>query len=137
MASFTMVLAMVILFGLMGYGGIYLNSAAALLSSIMIGVGVDYTIHFMWRYREERRGGLSPEEAVVETLTTVGRGIVFNALSVAVGFTALLLSTFVPLKFFGFLVIVSVVACLLGALVLLPAIMLVFEPKFMEPVKTD
>jgi len=136
MASLTMVLAMIILFGLMGYGGIFLNTAAALLSSIMIGVGVDYTIHFMWRYREERRGGQNPEGAVVETLTTVGRGIVFNALSVAVGFTALLLSTFVPLRFFGFLVIVSVLACLLGALVLLPAIVLVFKPGFMESSKT-
>lgn len=132
MASLTMALAMTMLFGLMGFLGIELNLPTAMLSSIMIGVGVDYTIHYLWRYREERRAGKTPVEAVVTTLTTVGRGIVFNAMSVVVGFSALLLSAFVPVKFFGFLVVVSISSCLVGALVLLPAISLIFRPKFLE-----
>jgi len=125
-------MAMPVLFGLMGYLGIELNIVTAMLSSIMIGVGVDYTIHFLWRYRSERRDGLEPAEAVERTLTTAGRGIVFNALSVVVGFAVLLISNFLPVKFFGFLVVVSISACLVGALALLPALVLIVRPRFLE-----
>ena len=116
----------------MGFLGISLDIATTLLSSIMIGVGVDYTIHFLWRYRHERREGFAHKEAIVRTLTTSGRGIVFNALSVIIGFTALLYSTFLPVQFFGFLVVVTIGACLIGALVLLPALVLVLKPKFLD-----
>lgn len=121
------------LFGLMGYLGIELNIATAMLSSIMIGVGVDYTIHFLWRYREERQQGLSAHQAVEKTLTTTGRGIVFNAFSVIVGFVVLMVSSFLPVRFFGLLVVVSIFSCLGGALILIPSVCLVFKPKFLEP----
>ncbi|MFT4623263.1 MAG: hydrophobe/amphiphile efflux-3 (HAE3) family protein [Myxococcota bacterium] len=128
-----LLMAMPLLFGGMGYLGIELNIVTAMLSSIMVGVGVDYTIHFLWRYREERRAGHDPENAVFRTLTTSGRGIVFNALSVVVGFSVLLVSNFLPVQFFGFLVVVSIGGCLIGALVVLPALCLVFRPSFLEP----
>ncbi|MEN0063075.1 MAG: MMPL family transporter [Myxococcota bacterium] len=127
-----LVLAMPLLFGLMGHLGIELNVITAMLSSIMVGVGVDYTLHFLWRYRLLRREGLTPPDAVLETLTTVGRGIVFNALSVIVGFAVLFISNFQPVQFFGFLVVISIGACLVGALVLLPAMVLVFRPRFLD-----
>lgn len=125
--------ALAILFGLMGLAGVELNHITALLSSIMIGVGVDYTIHFLWRYRDERAAGREPAEAVYTTLTTTGRGIVFNALSVIVGFAVLLVSGFGPVKWFGFLVTVSIGASLIGALVVAPALVLKFRPRFLEP----
>ncbi|MBX2797046.1 MAG: MMPL family transporter [Myxococcales bacterium] len=128
-----LLMAIPVLFGLMGHLSIELNVVTAMLSSIMVGVGVDYTLHFLWRYRAERREGLEPVEAVVRTLTTAGRGIVFNALSVIVGFSVLLISNFLPVQFFGFLVVVSIGACLVGALVLLPSMVLVFRPEFLEP----
>ncbi len=128
-----LLLAMPLLFGGMGYLGIELNIITAMLSSIMVGVGVDYTIHFLWRYRDERGEGHEPREAVFRTLTTAGRGIVFNALSVVVGFAVLLISNFLPVQFFGFLVVVSIGGCLIGALVVLPALVLLFRPGFLEP----
>jgi hydrophobe/amphiphile efflux-3 (HAE3) family protein len=118
------------LFGLMGTFGIELNVVTAMLSSIMIGVGVDYTVHFLWRYRDERREGLDAEEATMRALTTVGRGIVFNALAVVLGFSVLGLSNFLPVQFFGFLVVVSIAACMLAAMVLMPALVVWFDPKF-------
>lgn len=135
-----LMLSMLILFGMMGYLGVELNLTTALLSSIMIGVGIDYTIHFVWRLKEERKVGHSFEQAAINTLITTGRGIVFNALSVIIGFSALLFSTFIPVKFFGFLVVVSIFACLVGALLLIPAICVLYKPKFLEPkqiVKTN
>ena len=132
-SSIPLVLALALLFGLMGYFGIKLDTATAMLSSIMIGVGVDYTIHFLWRYKEERANGLAYKDAVVKTLTTTGRGITFNAVSVIVGFSALFISVFLPVKFFGFLIVVSIFACLVGALIIVPAMVLIIKPKFLEP----
>jgi len=131
-AVLPLVLAMALLFGLMGHLGIELNVITAMLSSIMVGVGVDYTLHFLWRYRLERREGLAAPDAVLRTLTTTGRGIVFNALSVIVGFAVLFISNFQPVQAFGFLVVVSIGACLVGALVLLPAMVIVLQPRFLD-----
>lgn len=130
-AAVPLVTALISLFSLMGFLNIKLDMITTMLSSIMIGVGVDYTIHFLWRYREERKN-LNKKEAVIKTLTTSGRGITFNALSVIVGFSILFVSGFLPVKFFAFLVTVSIAACLIGALLILPALVLVFEPKFLE-----
>jgi len=130
-------ISVVVLFGLMGLIGIRLDVATALLSSVMIGVGVDYTIHFLWRYREERRQNRPATEAVITTITTTGRGIIFNAFSVIVGFSVLMISSFTPIRFFGVLVVVSILSCLVGALVILPAIILRFRFKFLEPVSDD
>ncbi len=134
-SAIPLALSVMVLFGLMGFFQIELNIATAMLSSIMIGVGVDYTIHFLWRYREERANGLAPPEAAKKTLVTTGRGIVFNALSVIVGFVALMSSSFMPVRFFGFLVIVSIFSCLVGALILIPSLCIVIRPKFLEPQK--
>jgi len=122
--------AILIVFGLMGYAGIELNVATAMLSSIMIGVGVDYTIHFLYRFRFEVQQGLDAKEAVIRTLTTSGKGIIYNALSVIIGFTVLLLSGFLPIYFFGFLIVFSISACLIGALTIMPALMVIIRPKF-------
>ena len=133
LGSIPLALAMIILFGWMGYLGIRLDIATALLSSIMIGVGVDYTIHFLWRYKSERGEGLEPAKAVMKTLTTTGRGISFNAFSVILGFCALPFSVFSPIRYFGFLVMVSIFTCLIGALVIIPSLVLIFKPDFLEP----
>lgn len=133
LSAIPLMLSMVIIFGLMGLLKIELNVATALLSSIMIGVGIDYIIHFLWRYKEERSNRLSYTEAARYTLLTTGRGILFNAFSVIIGFAVLLFSSFVPVRFFGFLVVVSIFACLIGALVVIPALVIVLKPKFLEP----
>ena len=123
-------ISLLILFGVMGLTGVRLDIATALLSSVMIGVGVDYTIHFLWRYREERQQNRLAREAVITTITTTGRGIIFNAFSVIVGFVVLIISSFTPIRFFGILVVVSILSCLIGALMVLPALFIQFRFKF-------
>jgi hypothetical protein len=115
----------------MGWTGIDLNIATALLSSISIGLGVDYTIHMFWRLKKELKSGVDYKSAIVKSLATSGRGIVINALSVIVGFSILFLSAFPLIKSFAFLIIVSIVLCLICALVLIPAICLLVKPKFL------
>ncbi|MCF7902423.1 MAG: MMPL family transporter, partial [Candidatus Marinimicrobia bacterium] len=130
-ASVPLSMAMVLVFGLMGYAKIELNAATAMLSSIMVGVGVDYTIHFLWHLRESIREGLDLEEAIQMTMLHSGKGIIYNALSVLVGFSVLLLSTFLPITFFGFLIVFSIGMCLFGALAILPALVVLTRPRFL------
>jgi hypothetical protein len=132
LSSLPLSVAILVLFGIMGLFGISLDIATALLSSIMIGVGVDYTIHFLWRFKVERNRGLDHKEAVHLTLCTTGRGIFFNAFSVMVGFSALSLSNFAPMRFFSGLVVISIFTCLISALLLVPSIVILTKPKFLE-----
>lgn len=128
----TLLLSVLFLFGLMGYLGIALDIVTALLSSIMIGVGIDYTIHFLWRYKIEFAKLSDNSRAIYNTLVTSGRGIIYNALSVMVGFSVLMLSGFAPLRFFGLLVTVSIFACLMSALLLIPALITLTKPAFLQ-----
>ena len=123
--------AILVIFGLMGYLKISLDMATVMLSSIMIGVGIDYTIHFLYRCRLETRSGKTLEEAVPTTIQTAGKGILYNGLSVVIGFSVLLVSGFLPIYFFGFLIVFSIVACLLGALTVMPAILIITKPGFL------
>ena len=130
--SIPLVASILILFGFMGITGIALDAATALLSSIMIGVGVDFTIQFMWCFNIELRKGLSHEEATVNTLATIGRSIIINALSVMAGFSALMFSGFTSIRFFGYLVLISIGSCLIGAIVIIPAFLIKFKPRFIS-----
>jgi predicted RND superfamily exporter protein len=110
-------------FGLMGWAGIELDIATSLLSSIAIGIGVDYTIHLFWRIKSEIENGKNITEAINICLTTTGRGIAINAISVILGFSVLFLSGILILKTFAFLIIFSLLLCLICALVLVPSIL--------------
>lgn len=131
-AAFPLMVSLALMFGLMGFTGVTLDIATALISSIVIGVGVDYTIHFLWRYRIEMQKHDDPQKAVEHTLFTAGRGIVYNAVSVMVGFVVLMLSSFLPIRFFGALIILSIGTCLIGSIILLPSICIIFKPAFLS-----
>ena len=131
-AGLPLAVALILMFGLMGFTGVTLDIATAMISSIVIGVGVDYTIHFLWRYKIEMKKHNDPEMAVEHTLFTAGRGIIYNAVSVMVGFVVLLFSSFMPIRFFGALIVLSIGTCLIGSLVLLPSMVILIRPKFLE-----
>ena len=130
--SLPLLFAVVCTFGLMGWTGIKLNIVTALLSSISIGLGVDYTIHIFWRLKTELKSGKSYQEAINISLKTTGRGITINAFSVIVGFSVLFLSAFPLIQSFAFLIIISLLLCLVSALILVPAICILTKPKFLE-----
>jgi hydrophobe/amphiphile efflux-3 (HAE3) family protein len=128
--SIPLVSSIIILFGFMGYSGIALDAATALLSSIMIGVGVDFTIQYIWCFNLQINDGLSYPEATSAAMRTIGRSIIINALSVMAGFGALIFSGFTSIRFFGYLVLISIGSCLVGALVIIPAYLMKYKPGF-------
>lgn len=124
--------SILILFGFMGVTGIALDAATSLLSSIMIGVGVDFTIQYIWCFNSHIRSGLTYEEATIAALRTIGRSIIINAVSVMAGFSALMFSGFTSIRFFGYMVLISIGSCLIGAIIIIPAFMVKFRPLFVE-----
>lgn len=127
--SIPVIVAIVLLFGIMGLANIRLDAATALLSSIMIGVGVDYTIHFIHAFLKLLNSGLSKKYALTQTMASAGKAIIFNAISVIIGFCVLIFSEFLPIKHFGILVVVSISTCLIASIILVPSILMLIDEK--------
>lgn len=130
--SIPLAVSILILFGFMGLTGIALDAATALLSSIMIGVGVDFTIQYIWCFSSCLRKGLNHSDATVAAIGTIGKSIIINALSVMAGFSALIFSGFMAIRFFGYLVLISIGSCLIGAILIIPAFLMKFRPTFIQ-----
>ena len=109
--------------GFAGWFGIPLDVSTALAAGIAIGVGVDYAVHFVFRYQLHRSEGQSHELAVTNTMKGVGRTIVFNALVVSAGFAILLLSQFPPHAKLGMFVVVYMILSCVVAMYVLPLIL--------------
>jgi len=131
MGSIPLVFAVFCTFGIMGWLGMKLDIVTALLSSISIGLGVDFTIHIFWRIKWELAQGKNYVESITNTLKTIGRGIIINAFSVMIGFSVLLISVFPIIRAFAVLINISLIFCLVSALVLIPALSLLIKPKFL------
>jgi predicted RND superfamily exporter protein len=114
-------LTLAVNFGVLGFFGIPLNSGTAMVSSIAIGIGVDYSIHYITWYRNELRKGRTVDDAVTQSILHKGRAILYNMFVIFGGFIVLAASSFVPLVQFGVLVSLCMVTTAIGALVVVPA----------------
>lgn len=119
-------------FSLMGAANIPLGVTTALLSGMGIGIGVDYAIHFVARYRRLAGEQTDRKARIRATLGTAGRAILFNAVVVIAGFLVLMISNFPPSHWLSALVSVNMVSSFLGAVTVLPACMIVFKPGFAD-----
>jgi len=119
LAIIPLCVAIILNFGLMGWFGIELSHVTALFTSIIIGVGVDFAVHFIAQYKNFLRKGIRPEEVSQMTIDDVGYPILLNVVAVSVGFSALLFSEFIPMTYMGGLVIISMVSCAIGTLTIL------------------
>jgi len=116
---------LIILFGFMGLTGIPLDVATVLVGSISIGIGVDYAIHMISHINNEYKATGEFTTSLEHAVSISGRAIFINVISVALGFLVLLFSNLVPLQNFGVLVALTMVVSGLGALTLMPAVMIV------------
>jgi predicted RND superfamily exporter protein len=114
-------------FTIMRCFGVNLDIATAMIASMALGIGIDYAIHFVTRYRiEVFLKDKTPEEAITETIHTTGRAIIFNALAVAAGFLVLIFSNFRPIINIGWLVAVTMIISSLVTIIVLPSLISLF-----------
>jgi predicted RND superfamily exporter protein/two-component sensor histidine kinase len=114
-------------FGIMGWLGIPLSASTSMIASIAIGLAVDDTIHYLYRYNLEFKKDLDKDRALRDTIKNVGRPIIFTTLTICIGFFVLMFSHFKPTATFGFLMVITMLTALIGDLLLLPALMLHVE----------
>jgi len=113
-------LAVALVLGLMGWLGIKLDMATALVASVALGLSVDDTFHCLLQYRRRRASG--PFEAsLFGSYSVTGPGVLLSSTAVAAGFLALRLSEFTPFSNFGAMVAVATAGSTVGNILLLPA----------------
>lgn len=124
-------------FGVMGWAGIPLDIATSTIAAITIGIGVDDTIHFLNTFRRfvKRKDGL--DLSLTHTLQDSGKAIIFTSLALIAGFSVMLLSTFKPLIEFGMLMMLTMSATTIGALLVLPSAIKFINMKAVKTKKEE
>ncbi len=123
-ATLPIIATIIILFGVMGFTGIPLNMATVLVASVALGIGIDYSIHVISHFNHSIKNGDDLNKALNDTILISGKAIVINVASVSAGFLVLLFSEMVQLQYFGLLIALSMIGSSLGAMTLLPVILI-------------
>ena len=121
-------LAAAIVLGIMGLAGLPLDMMTITIATISIGIAVDNSIHYIYRFKEE----LPKHASYVETMHTchrnIGRAVLYTSMTIIFGFSILVFSNFIPTIYFGLLTALAMFVALLAVLTLLPKLILVFKP---------
>ncbi len=123
----------ILIFGMMGLGGIAVDIGTMMTASVAMGVAVDDTIHFLTWFRQFLEEGKSRYQAVIETYRKVGPAMTQTTIVGGLGLFVFALSTFTPTQRFGTLMLVMLAAALIGDLILLPALLVSPLGKFFKP----
>lgn len=118
---------------MMGFTEINLDLITSIIASVAVGVGIDYTIHFLSTYKEERGRSDNIIAVTKETFKKSGHGIITNAMAVGLGFLVLCLSRFVILRYLGILVAIVMFTSSFLAMTIIPGILNLTDPKFIKP----
>ncbi|MGH8536355.1 MAG: efflux RND transporter permease subunit [Gammaproteobacteria bacterium] len=125
-------LTMVVLanFGVMGWVGIPVDMATMVTAAMAVGIGADYELYLLFRFREELAKTGSLLDATRNSLLTSGKAIVFVALSIGAGYAVLLTSGFAFYTRLAVMVVATMIVSASGAIIFLRAMTMIFEPKF-------
>jgi uncharacterized protein len=122
------VLAAAIILGLMGLLRIPLDMMTITIAAITIGIAVDNSIHYIYRFREE----FPQTNDYVKTMhychANIGKAVFYTAITIIIGFSILVLSNFIPTIYFGLLTALAMFIALFAALTLLPKLILIWKP---------
>ena len=117
-------------FGLMGLFGVPLDTDTLLIAPIILGIAVDDTIHFMTHYRVELSKTGSIASALESAIKEVGQAVMFTTMVIGLGFAVLSFSDYLGMAKVGFFGSMAIFVALLCDLFLIPAMIIIFKPKF-------
>lgn len=121
------VVSVLLVFAALAAAGTPLGTASSMFAAIALGIGVDYSIHLVASYREKVRRQIPPGEAIAATQTATGPAILISAAAIVCGFSVLAFSAVPPNRQLGILICLSLAVCAAVTLVLLPALLLMYE----------
>jgi predicted RND superfamily exporter protein len=114
--------------GGMGLVGIPLDMMTITIAAITVGIGVDDTIHYVHRFKQEFALDRNYLAAMYRSHASIGKAMYYTSIIIVFGFSILSLSNFTPSIYFGLLTGLAMIAALLGAMLLLPKLILVIKP---------
>jgi len=114
--------------GLMGLLGIPLDIMTITIAAIVIGIGVDDTIHYLHRFRVEFEVDRDYHAAVQRSHGSIGRAMYYTSIIIAVGFSILVLSNFMPTLYFGMLTGFAMLFAMVANLTILPLLLIWLKP---------
>ncbi len=123
--------AVILNFGLMGWLGMDFSHITAILSSVIIGVGVDFAIHYISQFKRISGSSGDYNKITNQTIDDVGYPILLNASS-NMAFGALLFSSFIPIQQIGGLMVLAMVATSIGTLTLMASIIELLKNKLIN-----
>ena len=112
------ILSLIMVFGCMGLVGIRLGISTSLLTAMIVGIGIDFAIHYLVGYYNSYKNGNI--EAIQHTSNTTGTAISYDALSNIIGFSVLSFSGFLPVQHFGWLLAFSMLLIFINTMVIYP-----------------
>ena len=121
-------LAAFLILGIIGLMEIPLDMMTITIAAITIGIAVDNSIHYIYRFREEFNKINNYEKTLDRCHSTVGIAILNTSLTIVFGFSILILSNFIPTIYFGFFTGVAMLLALFSVLTLLPKLILILKP---------
>ena len=121
-------LAAGVVLGSMGLMSIPLDIMTITVAAISVGMAVDNTIHYIHRFKAEFKETGQYNLSMVNSHRTIGRAMLYTSLTIIIGFLVFATSNFNPSVYFGFFVSLAMIMALLGALTLLPQLLLYFKP---------
>ncbi len=116
-------MAVIVCYGVMGLVGLPLEIGTAITGAMALGIGVDFAIHYLYRYRHYEKQGHDYEAIVAEANADTGRAILFNAVVVIGGFLVLLTAHLYPQVKLGALIAGSMAVCYLATCYLFPVLL--------------
>ena len=116
-----------LILGMMGWAGIPLDIMTITIAAISIGIGVDDSIHYVHRFREEFAIDGDYWAAIKRSHSSIGHALYYTSVTVVLGFSILALSNFIPTIYFGLLSGLAMTTALLANLMLLPVLIARFE----------
>lgn len=120
------VIVLVWVLGTMALLRIPFSPVTSLITALCIGIGVDYTIHVIHRYREQFTANRNPESAAAQTLATTGAALVGSAVTTAIGFGVMALSPAATIAQFGIVAAITIAYSLVVSVLLVPPAMAVW-----------
>jgi predicted RND superfamily exporter protein len=127
-AIFPNLLAISCVLGVMGWLGIPLDMMTITIAAIGVGLADDDTIHYIHRFKHEVETGGSYRAALHRSHDSIGHAIYYTTVTLAIGFSILSLSNFVPTIYFGLLTVLAITMALFASLTVLPQLLVVTKP---------
>ena len=121
-------IAAISILGIMGLLKLPLDMMTITIASITIGIAVDNSIHYIYRFREEFKKINNYEETIDRCHMSVGRAIFNTSVTIIFGFSILVLSNFIPTIYFGLFTGLAMLIAMLAVLTLLPKLILIIKP---------